>query len=144
MGLETTYTEEIGDKICEAIANSHKSLSTICAQEGMPSRITVHKWINDIESFANKYARAKADQADLLADQILEIADSTDGDTYIDKEGKEKVNHENIQRSRLRVDARKWVASKLKPKSWGDKLDVTSGGLPVKQTFVVNGKEIEF
>lgn len=131
------YTDEIADKICDIIATSNKGLSTICAEEGMPSRSSVHKWLKANESFADKYARAKQDQADLLAEEILTISDDGAKDS---SEG----GYVTLQRHRLMVDARKWVASKLKPKSWGDKLDVTSGGLPVKQTFVVNGKEIEF
>lgn len=144
MARPSEYTKEIGDKICEIISTSHKGLASIAKQDGMPSRNTIRGWVDKIPEFSANYARAKEDQADFLAEEILEIADDTEGDKYTDKDGKEKIDHENIQRSRLRVDARKWVASKLKPKSWGDKLDVTSGGLPVKQTFVVNGKEIQF
>lgn len=137
MARPTDYKEEIADKICDIIATSNRGLSSICADEGMPSRSSVHKWLTINESFADKYARAKQDQADLLAEEILTIADD-------DSKDSEEGGYVTLQRNRLMVDARKWVASKLKPKSWGDKVDITSGGLPVKQTFVVNGKEIEF
>lgn len=140
MGRPTTFNQDIADKICEIISTSHKGLVTICKQEGMPARTTVRQWIDANEKFAAQYARAKEDQADFLAEEIIDIADDTKDDTLADG----KTNHENINRSRLRVDARKWVASKLKPKSWGDKLDVTTGGVPIRQSFVIGGKEIEF
>ncbi len=63
-------------------------------------------------------------QADALFDEALEIADDASGDWTVDKDGKKGVDHENIQRSRLRVDTRKWAAGKMAPKKYGDKLDL--------------------
>ncbi len=72
-------------------------------------------------------------QADALFDEALEIADDAAGDVTTDKDGKETVNHENIQRSRLRVDTRKWAAGKLAPKRYGDKIQHTGeGGGPIR------------
>ncbi len=62
-------------------------------------------------------------QADALFDEALEIADDVSGDWSTDKDGKKVLDHENIQRSRLRVDTRKWAAGKMAPKRYGDKLD---------------------
>ena len=132
IGRPGLFTPELSVMICERIATSSLSMVNICKELNM-SVGTVIMWLtethrNYIESFAKDYARAKEMQADWLADEIIQIADDGTNDTYTDSEGRERTNFDNIQRSRLRVDARKWVASKLKPKKWGDKLDVTSDG----------------
>ena len=69
-----------------------------------------------------QYARAREEQAETYADEIVAIADDGRNDTYIDENGNERVNQDVVARSRLRVEARKWVASKLKPKKYGDRL----------------------
>ncbi|HDL7100129.1 TPA: hypothetical protein PXM79_002920 [Yersinia enterocolitica] len=69
-----------------------------------------------------QYARARAIQAELLAEEIITIADDSSGDVIVDDDGKEQTNHERVARSRLRVDARKWYASKLAPKRYGDRV----------------------
>ncbi|AGG31951.1 hypothetical protein MU9_2906 [Morganella morganii subsp. morganii KT] len=69
-----------------------------------------------------QYARAREIQAELLAEEIIEIADDSSGDVIVDDDGKEQTNHERVARSRLRVDARKWYASKLAPKRYGDRI----------------------
>jgi len=68
------------------------------------------------------YDRAREEQAETLADEIIAIADETHQDYIEDKDGNERVNGEAIQRSRLKVDARKWVASKLKPRKYGERI----------------------
>ncbi len=67
-------------------------------------------------------------QADALFDEALEIADDASGDWSTDKDGKKTLDHEHVQRSRLRVDTRKWAAGKLAPKRYGDKLQHTGEG----------------
>lgn len=79
----------------------------------MPNRQTILNWLNDKAEFVGQYARAREDQAESHADRIIEIADNPDID----------ANHKRIM-----VDARKWVASKLKPKRYGDKLDLDHSG----------------
>lgn len=123
MGRPSSYTEEQADSICEHIA-SGKSLVSWCAQEGRPNYSTVTRWLEAHESFRNKYVRAREDQADYLAEEIVQIADDGLNDTYTDEEGNVRTNQDVIARSRLRVDARKWYASKLQPKKYGDKVAV--------------------
>ena len=126
-GRPDLYNEEIAAKICEDIATSSRSLRTICAQEGYPSVGTILKWLNTNESFLASYTRAKQEQADYLIEEMIDIADdgSNDlmtvvkGDTSYEMENKEVTN-----RSKLRVETRKWIASKLKPKKYGDKLEI--------------------
>lgn len=124
------YTQEIGDQIIERLADG-ESLRSICRSEGMPTKANVFRWIANIPEFADQYARAREAQADSLADDIVDIADDGRND-WIEANDPEnagyRVNGENIQRSKLRVDARKWAASKLKPKAYGDKLDLNHGG----------------
>ena len=133
----STYTEEIADRICERIATSSDGLHAICSEDGMPSPSTVFKWLTEQSTFSDRYARAREAQAELLADEIIEIADETSRDTKVDQDGNTFANSEWINRSRLRVDARKWKASKLAPKKYGDKVDVTSGGEKIKVTPII-------
>ena len=127
LGRPQIYTQELADKICEEISTSNKGLRTICKELGI-STMTVLRWLSDEEKkdFRVQYARAKEEQADHLAEEILEIADDStrDDKTILDKQGNPIIveNTEWTKRSQLRVDARKWIASKLKPKKYGDKL----------------------
>ncbi len=80
-----------------------------------------------------RYARAREIQADRMAEEILEIADDATND-FMERRGKDgrkkvEFNSENVNRSRLRIDTRKWLAGKLKPKVYGDKqaVDVNHG-----------------
>lgn len=135
-GRPELFNQELADKVLEAIATSQKSLRTICSEEGMPSVTTVLKWLReDKNGFATQYARAKEEQADLLVEDMLDIADDgtndfmtiTKGDISYNVEDKEVTN-----RSKLRVETRKWIASKLKPKKYGEKIDLTTGGEKIK------------
>ena len=125
-GRPTIYSPELAAEICSAISEG-KSLRTICQQDGMPARSSVFLWLSQHKEFSDQYARAREAQADTLADEILAIADDATGDyRTIAKDGAEVVafNGENVQRSRLRVDARKWYAGKVAPKKYGDKLEL--------------------
>lgn len=122
MGRPSDYTEELSDVICGRIALG-ESLNSICKNdEEMPCMATVFSWMRLHEDFLNNYTRAREEQAETLADEIIEIADDGTGDLTMDKDGNERINHEVVARSRLRVEARKWVASKLKPKKFGEKI----------------------
>ena len=129
MARPTKYNEEIALKICEMIAHSDRGLVSICKELDLNAS-TVYDWINNNAEFSNKYARAREIQADYLADQIIQIADETHSDKSVNEDGYEVTNHEVIARSRLRVDARKWKASKLYPKKYADRVDsdITSNG----------------
>jgi hypothetical protein len=97
----------------------------------MPASSTVFKWLGLFPSFAEQYARARESQAETLAEDILEIADDARND-WMERRGEEDAgwvaNGEHIQRSRLRIDARKWLMSKMAPKKYGEKLDLNVGG----------------
>jgi hypothetical protein len=110
----------MADAICERLVDGD-SLRAICRDPEMPAISTVCRWLAQNEEFQKQYACAREAQADTLADEILDIADDSTGDT-IDTENGEKPNNEWISRSRLRVDARKWLAGKMAPKKYGEKL----------------------
>ena len=115
--------KELADEIFQAIMTSTESLRKIVARNPhFPSPETLRVWVIKDEKFAVLYARAKMKQAELMAEEIIEISDYMGDDEYIDEHGKVKVNHENINRARLRVDSRKWIACKLAPRIYGDKV----------------------
>ena len=123
-GRPTIYTKELADTICTHIATSSKSLRKICEIVGIDP-ITITRWLRENEQFCTQYTRAKEDQADLLSDEIMEIADDSSNDLdRVDDYGNRIENKEFIARSRLRVESRKWLASKLKPKKYGDKQSI--------------------
>lgn len=90
----------------------------------MPSQVTFFKSLADAERL-KQYARAREAQADAMLEEIMEIADEGTNDTYEDENGNERTNQDVIARSRLRVDARKWAMSKMAPKKYGDKLELS-------------------
>lgn len=109
----------------------------------MPSVQTVLKWLReDKNGFLAQYTRAKEEQADLLVEDMLDIADDGTNDYMTIEKGDKTYNVEDKEvtnRSKLRVETRKWIASKLKPKKYGDKLDVTS----TSRTIIVEAPEDE-
>lgn len=122
------FTQEIADNICEKIADG-LSLREICKADELPNRSTVFRWLSSNESFRDQYARAREAQADTIFDEILDIADDGRNDWMLrigadDQELGWKENGEALRRSQLRVDARKWMAGKLRPKKYGDKIEV--------------------
>lgn len=108
MGRPSSYTTEIAEKICEEIATG-KHLHLICqTEEWAPSERQVHRWLNEREDFRQLYAYARERQQEVFASEVLVIADT----------------ETDPQRARNRMDARKWYASKVAPKKWGDKIEV--------------------
>jgi len=104
------FSPELFDRICERIAEG-ESLRAICEDPDMPARVNVIRWLEKDDALRNQYARARELQADHEFDEIKVIADLADA--------------EDVQVARLRIDARKWRAGKLRPKVYGDKVDVS-------------------
>lgn len=120
VGAPSKKTKALCDAICEGIAQG-KSARTMCVEAGI-GQTTLWQWLEDDTEFQKQYARAKDKCADLYAEEIIEIADESANDFYIKEDGTRSIDNEAVQRSRLRVDARKWYASKLAPKRYGDKV----------------------
>lgn len=154
VGRPTVFTPELGRDICRRLSEG-ESLRKILKDDGYPNISTVMRWLfedttihTDFQEFQEQYARARQVQAELRAEEIIAIADDSEGDYIIrtneNGEEYEVPDHENIQRARLRVDARKWVASKLLPKVYGDKVSAEltgKNGGPI-QTEDVSEKEL--
>ncbi|MFC3786694.1 hypothetical protein GGR90_002758 [Sphingopyxis italica] len=125
--FKATERKAVQTAICERLIEGD-SLRTICAADNMPAMSTVFRWLaedsDEALAFSEQYARAREAQADAIFDEIIEIADDGRND-YVEKlrqdgEKDTAFDAEHVQRSRLRVDARKWVSSKLAPKKYGD------------------------
>lgn len=120
-GRPTIYTEELATKICARIADG-ESLRKICDDPEMPARRAVHVWLldKDKEAFVHQYETACNVRAENMFDNLVDIADKG----------------EDVRRDRLRVDTRKWYLSKVLPKKFGDKLDVTSAGEKIESNVI--------
>jgi hypothetical protein len=121
-GRPSKFTKALGDEICLRLSEG-ESLRKICLSDHMPNKSTVFDWLLADKVFHDQYARAREMQADALFDEMLDIADESLSDSYEDDNGNERINHEVVQRSRLRIDTRKWIAGKLRPKVYGDKIE---------------------
>jgi hypothetical protein len=131
-GRPSSYTFEVSEAICEQMAGG-KGLRAICAQEGMPDRSTVLKWLNERPEFVHRYAQAREALMDWYSEEILRIAFDDSGDLIIDGD-RVMSGHHVVQRARLKVDTVKWIMAKLHPGKYGDKatmLDANSGPITI-------------
>jgi hypothetical protein len=128
-GRPTIFSNELADRICTELA-SGRSARSVCSDKGMPSMQTFWRWLREIATFREQYARAKQEAADALVEEMLDIADDATGDYAEDEQGRIRFNSENVQRSRLKIETRKWIASKLKPSKYGERLDLAHGVQP--------------
>ncbi|MBS5742852.1 MAG: hypothetical protein KHW43_05035 [Neisseria sp.] len=129
-GRPTDYTKDTADKICEKISGG-LSLRAICAEAGMPARGTVYRWLIENADFQDQYARARDKQADYFAEEIIEIADSAEAESAA------------VSKAKLQIDARKWAASKIAPKKYGDKqeIDVKSSDGSMRPSVRLDAEE---
>lgn len=134
MARPRKLTAKLGTDICVRIAQGH-TLRKICSFEGMPAVSSVMRWVIEDPEFAEKYNAARQVQAHILADEIIEISDTEEHDVTETGDGVTRVNHDVINRDRLRVDSRKWYVAKVLPKIYGDK--------QVKELTGPNGGPIE-
>lgn len=142
--------DKIMDYICDALATSSRGLGNILKEaEGkldkVPSYSQIMRWIDEDEALRDRYARAKESQADYMADEMLDIADDGRNDWMkrhqSNGESVDVINNEVIQRSKIRIDTRKWLASKLKPKKYSEKLQTEHSGPdggPIKTASTIN------
>lgn len=90
----------------------------------MPSQGRVYQWLAENEEFQKQYAHAREMQADAIFDECMDIADDANNDFKVNDEGQVQIDHDAVNRARLRIDTRKWMAGKLRPKKYGDKIEV--------------------
>ena len=135
-GRPSDYTPELGDIICEGIAEQ-RSLAKICAEDGMPAPRTVYSWLRLHTEFQHNYVNAKEDQADAMVEDMLDIADNevaqpliSDSGSPVMMDGEAVMVRDavGVAHAKLRVDTRKWAASKFKMKAYGDKATTVHEG----------------
>lgn len=137
-GRPTLYTPENAEKICELIEQGF-SLRHIECEENMPEKTTIMRWCRKHPEFCKQYTRAKVRQAEAFAEEILDIVDDCRND-WVERETRNSsyiaLNEEAVARSRMRMDARKWLMGKMKPKKYGDAVTTKHAD--------ANGDKIEF
>ena len=121
VGRPTTYNQETASLICARMADG-ESLRSICRDDSMPALSTVFLWVSKHSEFSEQYKLAMASRADAMFEDMIDIADDGRNDYIVNGDGEERFNTEHVQRSRLRLDTRKWMLSKMLPKKYGDKI----------------------
>lgn len=125
------------EAICAHIETTGDGVLKTCTQMHVSPKC-FYEFRDSSDEAGKRYARAKEIQADAIVEECIAISDDTTNDDIVDKDGNEHPNSEWISRSRLKVDTRKWLAAKLRPKKYGDKVDVTSGNERIKSNpFVI-------
>jgi len=122
-GRPTTYTPELAKFVCDTIASHPNGLRKLTAMyEEFPHQSTIYAWLASHEEFSKQYLDARRKQATVLADSMLEITD--DLPVYEDKEGNERIDAGMLGKAKLEFEVKKWHASKMEPKIFGDKQQV--------------------
>jgi hypothetical protein len=128
-------TDELFDEICERMVDG-ESVRTICKDDHMPAISTLMKILNQNPDRSAQYARALQMRADAMFEEIMDISDDGSNDYMLrnaDDPTSIVLNGEHVQRSKLRVDSRKWALGRMNPKKYGEKTFI--GGVddaPVK------------
>ena len=121
------YTKKEIDKTFNAIIEDiekGKSLRASIRDGDKVSSRTFYKWLDEDEAKVKQYTRATNERAEQIFEDILDIADDQESDLYEDSEGNEQVNHNVINRAKIRIDSRKWMLGKMNPKKYSDKIQV--------------------
>lgn len=127
MDVRSTFTQEVADEILRRLAEG-ETLTAICRDEGMPTRRTVTNWRHANPEFGAAYDEAVLAGCYVLLDQTLEIADDARNDFMASQKGEVMVDHENIQRSKLRIWARHELVKKKRPDVFSEKVALQHSG----------------
>lgn len=111
------------DEYLASYAKGEASTS-ICERLGIPASAPWSHEDQNHNDFAARISKAREARAHKLADQMLMISDDDSGDTFVDAKGVERSSFENVQRSRLAVDTRKYLTGKLFSRFYGDRVKV--------------------
>ena len=139
-GRPSKYSKALADEVCDRMSTG-EALRTICESDHMPDERTVRRWvIDDVDGFSPRFARARELRAQVLVDQIVDIADTPqegeriEEDEVFGKDGgkpmvlRKRVVEDMLGHRKLQVDARKWYAMKVLPRLYGNKVDVSHKG----------------
>ena len=129
VGRPTDFSMELSDLVCERLAVG-ESMRSIARDESMPAMSSLFKWLRIHPEFAEQYDRAKVESADAMSEDCLDIADNIDGSPVlidgvpvkVDGNLVKIIDSVSVQHAKLKVDTRKWLMSKMKPKKYGDKI----------------------
>lgn len=121
------YDKEIVFKRILSEIEEGASLRSVLRREGMPNQNTFFEWLYNDEDKTKQYARACEMRADAIFEDILLIADETAGDKKFTEQG-EVIDSEYVARSRIKIDARKWMLGKMQPKKYGEKIQQEHSG----------------
>jgi len=145
-GRPTKYNQQTADLICMMLSEGMSLRQILKADTvgALPAQSTVYEWLIRHPLFAEQYARAREEQADTNADEILEIADEHPPE-YTDEKGRTSLDITYIQWQKNRIEARKWTAAKLRPKKYGDRvaLEGVEGGAAIKTEDASANKFLE-
>lgn len=142
-GRPELYSNELAIEICTEIASTTLGLKSLCKlHEDFPSHATIFKWLAENKEFLDLYTRAKEMQSEMLIDEMIEISDDASNDFMTVQKGDQSYEMENKEwtsRSKLRIETRKWIAAKLLPKKYSDRIqqDISVSGAKV----ILTGKE---
>jgi hypothetical protein len=150
VGAPSIFSQELADEICRQMATG-RSLRSVCREKGMPDLSTVIRWLAKEgpkwDEFRTQYTRAREAMADAMAEELLEISDDGSND-WMDRQRQDGstervLDHEHVQRSKLRVDTRKWLASKVAPKKYGERItqEHTGDGLTALADALESGRK---
>lgn len=143
-GRQTNYTFELGERICELVATSKIGTTKLCDMyDWMPSEDTLYKWRNKYKEFNDIYLQAKSKQAELMIEEIIEIADNGVNDIFIDKEKNKRIDPGAIALRKLKIDTRKWYAAMLAPKIYGDKKEDDDNKNELKNELKILREEVQ-
>lgn len=133
VGRPSDYTQEKAVEICQLLAQG-KSMRTVCAMEDMPDEATLFRWMRDNEEFRKQYAQAKEESADALNEIVLDLGDQAiEHSQRVDF----KASNAVVSAYKLKADNLKWYMSKMKPKKYGDKVDVTSDHKAIQGNTII-------
>jgi hypothetical protein len=141
-------TDELFDEICERMVDG-ESVRTICKDDHMPAISTLMKILNQNPDRSAQYARALQMRADAMFEEIMDISDDGSNDYMLrnaDDPTSIVLNGEHVQRSKLRVDSRKWALGRMNPKKYGEKTfigGVDDAPVKVQNTIDVSNLSLE-
>ena len=145
-GRPTKFNQQTADLICMMLSEglSLRQILKADTTGALPAQSTVYEWLLRYPLFAEQYARAREEQADTNADEILDIADEMPPE-YTDEKGRTSLDMTYIQWQKNRIEARKWTAAKLRPKKYGDRVAVegVEGGAAIKTEDMGANKFLE-
>lgn len=137
------YSPDIAAEICERLSQG-ESLRKICDDPHMPVPSAVIAWVmKDVDGFSERYTHARSIGYQLLADELIHIADTPHiGTKSVSKAtGLEITEGDMIEHRRLQVDTRKWMLAKMLPKVYGDRQHIEhSGAIDTVATLIAARK----